>query len=162
MNTYTEELQYEEKMDRITEYLEELMLDAMLVALDKIMKRNWQYAARSHHPKVHDMQFWKTHGQSRWLPCQNNLKNLHSIQNNQQIPVNSMRKSTLVTANRKKFPDYIVAHELEIPYYEPLFFYENSFEKKVVYRKANTLPEDHYPFEKLMENYMKADTWGEK
>lgn len=57
MNTYTEELEYEEKMDRITEYLEELMLDAMLVALDKIIKRNWQFAALSENPKVQDMQF---------------------------------------------------------------------------------------------------------
>ena len=57
MNTYTEKLEYEEKMDRISEYLEELMLDAMLAALDKIIKRNWQFAALSDHPKVHDMQF---------------------------------------------------------------------------------------------------------
>lgn len=57
MNTYTEELEYEEKMDRISEYLEELILDAMIVALDKIIKRNWQFAALSDRPKVHDMQF---------------------------------------------------------------------------------------------------------
>lgn len=57
MNTCTEELQYKEKMDRISEHLEELMLNAMLVVLDKIIKRNWQFAAPSDRPKVHDMQF---------------------------------------------------------------------------------------------------------
>lgn len=44
-------------MDRISEYLEELMLDAMLAALEKIIKRNWQFAGLSHDPKVHDTQF---------------------------------------------------------------------------------------------------------
>jgi hypothetical protein len=42
MNPYTEELQYKEKMERISEHLEELMLNAMLVVLDKIIKQNRQ------------------------------------------------------------------------------------------------------------------------
>jgi hypothetical protein len=40
MNTYEEDLQYEGKMDRISEQIEELMLDAMLAALKKIKDRN--------------------------------------------------------------------------------------------------------------------------
>jgi aminoglycoside/choline kinase family phosphotransferase len=57
MNSKIEELEYEEKMDRISEYLEELIMDAMLAALEKIIKQNWQFAALSDRPKVHDMQF---------------------------------------------------------------------------------------------------------
>ena len=35
-----EELVYEEKIDRITEQLEELILDALMSALEKIRERN--------------------------------------------------------------------------------------------------------------------------
>ena len=40
MNTYEEELQYEEKMDRISEELEEMVLDAMIAALKKMRERH--------------------------------------------------------------------------------------------------------------------------
>jgi hypothetical protein len=40
MNPHEEELIYEQKLDRITEHIEELVLDAMLAALQKIKKRN--------------------------------------------------------------------------------------------------------------------------
>jgi hypothetical protein len=40
MNENEEELIYEHKLDRITEHIEELVLDAMLAALQKIKKRN--------------------------------------------------------------------------------------------------------------------------
>jgi len=40
MNTYEEDLQHERKMDRISEQIEELMLDAMIAALKKIKDRN--------------------------------------------------------------------------------------------------------------------------
>ena len=40
MDTYEEGLQYERKMDRISEQIEELMLDAMSAALNKIRDRN--------------------------------------------------------------------------------------------------------------------------
>jgi len=40
MNRYEEDLQYEIKMDRISEQIEELMLDAMIAALKKIKDRN--------------------------------------------------------------------------------------------------------------------------
>ena len=43
MNIYKEDLQYEGKMDRISEQIEELMLDAMLAALKKIKDRNLFY-----------------------------------------------------------------------------------------------------------------------
>ena len=44
MNTYEEDLQYERKMDRISEQIEELMLDAMMAALKKIKDRNLFYS----------------------------------------------------------------------------------------------------------------------
>jgi len=40
MSDRNEELVYEEKMDRIAEQLEELMLDALLSALRKLQERN--------------------------------------------------------------------------------------------------------------------------
>ena len=43
MNSYEEDLQYERKMDRISEQIEELMLDAMITALKKIKDRNLFY-----------------------------------------------------------------------------------------------------------------------
>jgi len=44
MNSYEEDLQYERKMDRISEQIEELMLDAILTALKKIKERNLFYS----------------------------------------------------------------------------------------------------------------------
>jgi len=44
MNSYEEDLQYEIKMDRISEQIEELMLDAMITALKKIKDRNLFYS----------------------------------------------------------------------------------------------------------------------
>jgi len=44
MDTYEEELQYERKIDRISEQIEELMLDAMIAALKKIKDRNLFYS----------------------------------------------------------------------------------------------------------------------
>ena len=44
MNSYEEGLQYERKMDRISEQIEELMLDAILTALKKIKERNLYYS----------------------------------------------------------------------------------------------------------------------
>ena len=44
MNSYEENLQYERKMDRISEQIEELMLDAMITALTKIKDRNLFYS----------------------------------------------------------------------------------------------------------------------
>ncbi len=38
-----EEISYEEKMDMIAEQLEELILDALVVALDKMRRRNEHY-----------------------------------------------------------------------------------------------------------------------
>jgi len=44
MNSYEEDLKYERKMDRISEQIEELMLDAMITALEKIKDRNLFYS----------------------------------------------------------------------------------------------------------------------
>ena len=40
MNSFEKDLEYERKMDRISEQIEELMLDAILTALQKIKERN--------------------------------------------------------------------------------------------------------------------------
>jgi hypothetical protein len=45
MNEHEQELAYEQKLDRITEYIEALVLDAMLAALQKIKKRNLLFSA---------------------------------------------------------------------------------------------------------------------
>jgi len=47
MNTLKEELVYEQKMDEITVQLEELILDAMIAALQKIGKRNLEFIEAS-------------------------------------------------------------------------------------------------------------------
>ena len=44
MDTYEEDLQYERKMERVSEQIEELMLDAMIAALKKIKERNLYYS----------------------------------------------------------------------------------------------------------------------
>ena len=43
MDNLKEQLGYEEKADRVCDYLEELILDAMMSALDKIIKRTWTF-----------------------------------------------------------------------------------------------------------------------
>lgn len=45
MNHQHNELIYEQKLDRITEYIDELVLDAILAALEKIKKRNLLFSA---------------------------------------------------------------------------------------------------------------------
>ena len=50
MNSYEENLQYERKMDRISEQIEELMLDAMITALKKIKDRNLFYSGVESRP----------------------------------------------------------------------------------------------------------------
>ena len=47
MNPLEEELVYEQKMDEITVLLEELIMDAMIVALQKIGKRNLEFIKES-------------------------------------------------------------------------------------------------------------------
>lgn len=44
MNTYEKKLQYEEKMDRISEELEQMILDAMIAVLKKIQDRNLDFS----------------------------------------------------------------------------------------------------------------------
>ena len=43
MDSLKEQLEYKEKADRVCDYLEELILDAMMSALDKIIKRTWTF-----------------------------------------------------------------------------------------------------------------------
>ena len=49
MNTYEEHLQYEEKMDRISEELEEMVLDTMIAVLRKIRERNFDFSKSANH-----------------------------------------------------------------------------------------------------------------
>ena len=63
------------------------------------------------------------------------------------------RKGRWIMGIEKEFPDYIVAHEMVIPYYEPIFNFANQFGKKVVFKKSQFLPEDNYPFAQLLENW---------
>jgi len=51
MDTYEEDLQYEKKMDRISEQIEELMLDAMIAALIKIKDRYLFYSSITTRPQ---------------------------------------------------------------------------------------------------------------
>ena len=44
MDTYEEDLQYQRKMDHVSEQIEELILDAMIAALKKIQDRNLFYS----------------------------------------------------------------------------------------------------------------------
>ena len=52
MDPIEEELVYEEKMDAITIQLEELILDAMIAALEKIRKRNYEFEQVSYRSKL--------------------------------------------------------------------------------------------------------------
>ncbi|MDQ1336179.1 MAG: hypothetical protein QG552_3129 [Thermodesulfobacteriota bacterium] len=44
MNAYEEDLLYETKMDRVSQELEEMILDAMIAALQKIRERNLHFS----------------------------------------------------------------------------------------------------------------------
>ena len=57
MNSGKEELEYEEKMDQISEYIEELMLDAILSALQKIKARYLLFSVPSKTCREVDIQF---------------------------------------------------------------------------------------------------------
>jgi len=57
MNLLNEELVYEQKMDKITEQLEELVLNAIIVALQKIEKRNLEFIKFSIPSQTDDMPF---------------------------------------------------------------------------------------------------------
>ena len=67
------------------------------------------------------------------------------------------RKGRWIMGLGKEFPDYIVAHEMVIPYYEPIFNFANQFGRKVVFKKSKFLPEDNYPFAQLLENWKKLN-----
>ncbi len=57
MNLLNEELVYEQKMDKITEQLEELVLNAIIVALQKIEKRNLEFIKFSISSQTDDRSF---------------------------------------------------------------------------------------------------------
>ena len=51
MDTYEEDLQYQRKMDRVSEQIEELVLDAMIAALKKIKDRNHFFSNVTNRPQ---------------------------------------------------------------------------------------------------------------
>ena len=57
MNRMEERLVYEEKMDRITELLEEMILDAMLYALKCMRDRNIRFEKMSNRHAADDFSF---------------------------------------------------------------------------------------------------------
>ncbi len=57
MDTSNKELVYEQKLDMVTEQLEELVLDAMIAALQKIRKRNLAFLKASIQLQTDDMMF---------------------------------------------------------------------------------------------------------
>jgi hypothetical protein len=67
------------------------------------------------------------------------------------------RKGRWIMGIEKEFPDYIVAHEMVIPYYEPIFTFANQFGKKIVFKKSKSIPEDNYPLAQLLENWNKLN-----
>jgi len=53
-----EQLEYDEKVERVSEYIEELFLDAMLAALEKVIRRTWTITMHIPDPhKTEDIQF---------------------------------------------------------------------------------------------------------
>ena len=65
------------------------------------------------------------------------------------------RKGVWLMGIEKEIPDYIVAQDISIPYFEPIFYFQNIFGKKVVYKKSKDLPKENYPFSELIQNLSK-------
>ena len=57
MNLLNTELVDEQKIDKITEQVEELILDAIIAALQKIAKRNLEFKKYPSPSRTDDMQF---------------------------------------------------------------------------------------------------------
>ena len=57
MQDPNEQLVYEQKIDRITEQLEELMLDALMAALEKIRERNQLFGRLEKTPSENNPDF---------------------------------------------------------------------------------------------------------
>ena len=94
-----EELVYEEKIDRITEQLEELMLDALMAALGKIRERNELFsglekASAENRPGLLRSNIPLERGGS------SNLRKSRPVQNNQKIAVHLLRGYTCLTELR--------------------------------------------------------------
>jgi hypothetical protein len=88
-----EKLVYEEKIDRITEQLEELTLDALMTALEKIRKRNELFCRLEKKSAENSPDFKDKYplGSGGSL----NQKKMGPIQNNQKIMVHLLWGSTL-------------------------------------------------------------------
>lgn len=63
------------------------------------------------------------------------------------------RKGCWLMGIERDFPDYIVAEEVSIPYYEPIYSVDHNLGRQVVYKKLEDLPESDYPFSDLIENW---------
>jgi len=65
------------------------------------------------------------------------------------------RQGCWLLGMEKGFPDYIVAWDIDIPYYEPVYHVQNSFGTLLVYKKSKNLPEHDYPFFELNRSWEK-------
>lgn len=63
------------------------------------------------------------------------------------------REGCWLMGMEREFPDYLVTWDMAVPFYEPIFQFQNIFGKMVVYRKSESLPEDTYPFSQLLHNF---------
>jgi hypothetical protein len=63
------------------------------------------------------------------------------------------RKGCWLMGIEKEIPNYIVAQDMVIPYFEPIFSFQNIFGKMVVFKKSKSLPEHNYPFSQLLHNW---------
>jgi len=60
------------------------------------------------------------------------------------------RKGCWLMCMEQEFPDYIVARDSSIPYYDQVFDFQNNFGKMVVFKKSETLPDNDYPYLSLI------------
>ncbi len=72
------------------------------------------------------------------------------------------REGCWLRGMERTFPDYIVTGDFEVPFYEPMFHFQNNFMKTVVYRKLKNLPEPDYPFSQLCRNWQQWEKTGSR
>ena len=61
------------------------------------------------------------------------------------------KKGCWLMCIEEQFPDYIIARDSSIPYYDRVFDYQNNFGRMVVFKKSKMLPENNYPLLSLIK-----------
>ena len=61
------------------------------------------------------------------------------------------KKGCWLMCMEEQFPDYIIARDSSIPYYDRVFDYQNNFGRMVVFKKSKMLPKNNYPFLSLIK-----------